>query len=68
VQAQEVLSQSSYLSSNDSRLHFGVGPVTTVDLDIRWPLGQVEKLSGVAVDQLIHVTEGSGITRTEKFK
>ena len=68
VQAQEVLSQSSYLSSNDSRLHFGVGPVTTVDLEIRWPLGQVEKLSGVAVDQLIHVTEGSGITRTEKFR
>jgi hypothetical protein len=68
VQAQEVLSQSSYLSSNDSRLHFGLGPVTTVDLEIRWPLGQVENLNGVAADQLIHVTEGSGITRTEKFK
>jgi hypothetical protein len=39
-----------------------------VDLEIRWPLGQVEKLSGVAVNQLIHVTEGSGITRTERFK
>ena len=68
VQAQEVLSQSSYLSSNDSRLHFGLGPVAAVDLEIRWPLGQIEKLSGVAADRLIHVTEGSGITRTEKFK
>ena len=26
VQAQEVLSQSSYLSVNDRRLHFGLGP------------------------------------------
>jgi len=25
-------------------------------------------LNGVEADQLIHVAEGSGITRTEKFK
>jgi hypothetical protein len=68
VQAQEVLSQSSYMSCSDSRLHFGLGPVATVDLEVRWPLGQVEKFAGVAADQLIHVTEGSGITRQEKFK
>ena len=68
VQAQEVLSQSSYLSSSDSRLHFGLGPVTKADLEVRWPLGQVERFAGVAADQLIHVTEGSGITRAEKFK
>jgi len=67
VQAQEVLSQSSYLSCSDSRLHFGLGAVTKVDMEIRWPLGQVEKLTGVPADQLIHVTEGSGITRTQKF-
>jgi enediyne biosynthesis protein E4 len=67
VQAQEVLSQSSYLSVNDSRLHFGLGDVEAVDIDIRWPLGQVEKLTKVPVDRLIHVTEGSGITRTQKF-
>ena len=68
VQAQEVLSQSSYLSCSDSRLHFGLGPAATVDLEVRWPLGLVEKFAGVAADQLIHVTEGSGITRAEKFK
>jgi enediyne biosynthesis protein E4 len=67
VQAQEVLSQSSYLSVNDSRLHFGLGEAQSVDLEIRWPLGQVEKLKAVPADHLIHVTEGSGITRTEKF-
>ena len=67
VQAQEVLSQSSYLSVNDSRLHFGLGPAASADVEIRWPLGRVEKLTGVAADQLICVKEGSGITRTEKF-
>jgi enediyne biosynthesis protein E4 len=67
VQAQEVLGQSSYLSVNDSRLHFGLGSVTTVEIEIRWPLGQIEKLANVAVDRLVHVTEGSGITRLQKF-
>ncbi|HOK46096.1 MAG TPA: CRTAC1 family protein, partial [Bryobacteraceae bacterium] len=60
VQAQEVMSQSSYLSVNDSRLHFGLGAAETVDIEIRWPLGLVEKLERVAADQLIYVTEGAG--------
>jgi hypothetical protein len=68
VQAQEVLSQSSYLSVNDSRLHFGLGETESVAIEIRWPLGTVETLKDVAVDSLIYVTEGSGITRTQKFK
>jgi enediyne biosynthesis protein E4 len=67
-QAQEVLSQSSYLSVNDSRLHFGLGQVRQVDVEIRWPLGQIERLTEVPADQLIYVTEGSGITRTQTFK
>lgn len=61
VQAQEVLSQSSYLSVNDSRLHFGLGPVSSVDITIRWPLGLTEELKQVTADQIIHVREGSGI-------
>ncbi len=67
VQAQEVLSQSSYLSVNDTRLHFGLGPANVVDVEIRWPLGQIEKLSQEPADQVIYVTEGSGITRRERF-
>ncbi len=68
VQTQEVLAQSSYLSVNDPRLHFGLGAIQWVDLEIRWPLGRVEKVSHVEANQLIFVTEGSGITRSEKFK
>jgi hypothetical protein len=67
VQAQAVLAQSSYLSASDKRLHFGLGSVDTVDIEIRWPLGLVERLPKVAADQLIYVTEGAGITRKQKF-
>ena len=42
VQAQEVLSQSSYLSAGDQRLHFGLGAARTADLEIRWPNGNTE--------------------------
>jgi hypothetical protein len=67
IQVQEVLSQSSYLSVNDSRLHFGLGPVAVADVEIRWPLGRIERLAKVNADQLIWVKEGSGITRAERF-
>ena len=67
IQVQEVLSQSSYLSMNDSRLHFGLGPAAVADVEIRWPLGRIEKLAKVAADQLILVKEGSGISRAERF-
>jgi hypothetical protein len=67
IQVQEVLSQSSYLSVNDSRLHFGLGSANVADIEIRWPLGRVERLTKVTADQLIWVKEGSGISRTERF-
>jgi hypothetical protein len=67
VQAQEVLSQASFYSVNDMRLHFGLGPVEQVDLEIRWPNGAKESLSKVAADQLITVREGSGIVKSERF-
>ena len=67
VQAQEVLGQSSYLSCNDTRLHFGLGTAAVADIEIRWPLGRIEKLPGVAAGQLVWITEGAGITRSQKF-
>jgi len=36
-QAQAVLAQSSYLSVNDRRLHFGLGSQEKADIEIRWP-------------------------------
>jgi hypothetical protein len=67
LQAQEVLAQSSYLSVNDSRLHFGLGAAASADVEVRWPLGLVEKFPGVAADHLVHITEGAGIKQMQKF-
>ncbi|MGA2349165.1 MAG: CRTAC1 family protein [Terracidiphilus sp.] len=57
LQAQEVLSQSSFLSACDLRVHFGLGAARTVDLEIRWPSGIVQKMTGVAADQILTVRE-----------
>ena len=62
LQAQEVMSQSSYLSSNDPRLHFGLGAEKTADIEVRWPLGGTDTLKAVAADQLVVIREGSGTT------
>jgi len=61
TQLQERLSQSSFLSSNDPRLHFGLGAERSADLVIVWPNGLREELKGVAADRLITVEEGRGI-------
>ncbi len=61
VQAQEVLSQSSYYSCNDSRLHFGLGLSVTADIVIHWPSGAMEKYPGVKSDQLLTIQEAHGI-------
>jgi hypothetical protein len=66
-QAQAVLAQSSYLSVSDRRLHFGLGKATAADLEIRWPNGQMEKLTGVACDRLVVIAEGKGIIRSQRF-
>jgi hypothetical protein len=68
VQAQEVLSQSSYLSASDPRLHFGLGPATAADIEIHWPLGLVEKYTALAAGQLVTIREGSGIVKGRPFR
>jgi hypothetical protein len=62
VQAQSVMSQSSYFSANDPRLHFGLGAIKTADIDIYWPSGALEQVRNVAADQLVTIHEGKGIT------
>ncbi len=66
-QAQEVLAQSSYLSVNDTRLHFGLGSAEQADLDIRWPNGTGETIGGVPADRLVVIKEGAGMVATERF-
>jgi hypothetical protein len=61
VQAQAVLSQSSFYSCNDSRLHFGLGGFQSVDLDIYWPNGLHEQIKNLAANQLVTLREGAGV-------
>jgi len=61
VQAQAVLSQSSFYSCNDPRLHFGLGASGNVDIDVFWPNGLHEKFKAVSANQLVTLREGSGI-------
>jgi hypothetical protein len=64
VQTQSVLSQSSYVSQNDFRLHFGLGSAARVDgISVRWPCGTSEKFPGVPVDSQILLVEGSGTSK-----
>jgi hypothetical protein len=60
TQSQAVVSQSSFYSSNDPRLHFGLGAVATVDIDVHWPSGSKETYKGVATGQLVTFREGVG--------
>ena len=59
VQAQAVLSQSSFYSSNDPRLHFGLGASKTADIEVHWPNGLVEQFPGVKSNQWLKLREGS---------
>jgi hypothetical protein len=61
-QRGDVISGGSYASSNDFRLHFGLGEALKVDqVEIRWPSGTVERLVLPAVDRYYSVEEGRGI-------
>jgi hypothetical protein len=60
TQAQAVLSQSSFFSCNDPRLHFGLGPCTTADIDVYWPSGLHEAFKGISVNRLVTFKEGVG--------
>ncbi len=52
---REVVAGSSYLSSEDPRLHFGLGDAATVRLVVRWPGGERTSLDDVTANQLVVV-------------
>jgi enediyne biosynthesis protein E4 len=66
--SQMMRSGSSYLSASELMLTYGVGQLNQADtVEIRWPSGQMDKLSAVASGQTVTVTEGKGITATRKY-
>jgi hypothetical protein len=60
-----VISGGSYLSQSDLRLHFGLGSHQSIDrVEILWPDGEKETLTGLAADRYYLVREGQGIVST----
>ena len=58
TQTQMLRSGSSYLSQSEKILTFGLGGLTQADsVEIRWPSGQVDRLSNVKVGAVVTVNE-----------
>jgi hypothetical protein len=62
-QRRDVISGGSYVSTNDPRVHFGLGDAADAGTaEIRWPSGAKETVKLPAVDRIYTITEGHGIT------
>ena len=65
----EVRSGSSYNSSSDMRVHFGLGSAMKVDsVQIRWPSGLQEHFDNLPVDSIQTLKEGSGTPMPSEAK
>jgi hypothetical protein len=61
IQTDEVRSSGSYLSQNDLRLHFGLaGHSRAGKVEIFWPSGASEVLTGLDADRFYCIKEGAG--------
>jgi hypothetical protein len=59
---QEVRSGSSYLSSSDLRLHFGIQSASQIErIEVLWPDGEGEVFKAAGVNRFIPLIEGSGV-------
>jgi hypothetical protein len=69
VLVDEVRSGSSYISSSDMRVHFGLGAASKIEwVEVRWPSGIVEKFADLGVDAIHTLKEGSGAAVTSETK
>jgi hypothetical protein len=58
----EVRSGSSFISSNDMRVHFGLGRAAKIEwVEVRWPSGVLEKFENLKTDTVVSLKEGTGV-------
>jgi enediyne biosynthesis protein E4 len=68
TQTQMLRSGSSYLSSSELVLTFGLAQHEKADsIELRWPSGQIDHLSNIAANQTVTVTEGKGQTSARAY-
>jgi hypothetical protein len=69
TQTEMMRSGSSYLSASELVLTFGLGSHDKAEaVDIRWPSGQVDRLSNVMSGQTVTITEGKGVSGSRPYK
>jgi hypothetical protein len=67
TQVSTVSNSVGYASASDLRIHFGLADDRRVSLEIYWPSGAVQKMPGIASDQLLQVIEPAvPLSRTSK--
>ena len=60
--------QDGFLSSNDPRLHVGLGAAETVEqVRITWPDGSDELVEGLGVGRLVTIEQGKGVVADEEW-
>jgi len=65
AQYATVTTASSYLSSGDKRVHFGLGKASAVQsIEIRWPSGIVQSMKDVAADRIVQIDEPATATES----
>jgi hypothetical protein len=58
VQYNHVTTAGSYASSNDPRVHFGLGTDTVIkEIELKWPSGTIQVMNNVRADQFLTVNE-----------
>ena len=56
-----VTTAGSYLSSNEKRVHFGLGAdAVAKEIEIHWPSGVVQKLENIPADKILKIDEPKG--------
>ncbi|HKW89205.1 MAG TPA: CRTAC1 family protein [Candidatus Acidoferrales bacterium] len=69
MQDKMLTSGSSYLSSSELALTFGLGDNAQADaIDIRWPSGQMDDLHDIVAGQTVTVKEGNGIVSSRPYE
>lgn len=62
-QTRPVVHATSYLSSADAEVHFGLGPAQAVDeIVVTWPDGARERFPGTPANQVAVIRKGTGRT------
>jgi hypothetical protein len=65
TQIDEVRGGGSYLSTNDTRLHFGLGSdAVMTKVAVQWPSGTVQEFQDVPGDAIYEIVEGQQIKKT----